>query len=112
MAQDYPLARAGKDHIMLAYDVTATNGGKADGPMGAGARDAVAPRFDEHSVSVLDHLVDSEAASLDNLLYDAPADPAKDAGMTDALHALTGGPGGYDANADELYLQALLDLLA
>ncbi len=68
--------------------------------------------FDEHGVSMLDHLVDSEAASLDNLLHDVPADLTKDGGVAEALHALTGGPGGYDAGVDELYLQTLLDLLA
>ncbi len=79
---------------------------------GAQPGDAGAPRFNEHGVSVLDHLVDSEAASLDNLLHDVPADLTKDGGATDAIHALTGGHGGYDTTADELYLQTLLDLLA
>ena len=80
---------------------------------GSRYNDAVAPRFDEHSVSLLDHLVDSETASLDNLLHDVPAELTKDGGTSDAIHAaLTGGHSGYDTNADELYLQTLLDLLA
>ena len=74
-------------------------------------RETFAARFDEHGVSMLDHFVDSEAASLDNLLHDVPADLTKDGGAVEALHALTGGPGGYDAGVDELYLQTLLDLL-
>lgn len=91
----------------------------ADGPFsglesveGAQHNDAGASLFDEHGVSMLDHLVDSEAASLDNLLHDVPAVLTKDGGVAEALHALTGGPGGYDAGVDELYLQTLLDLLA